>query len=355
MLITRQEVDRLKAIVRDIDTGLIPGNIVTSVLSAFFAENPHLLMTNKFDEHTQRPTSGPEREALDFLAQNTTMSGLVEFELPLLEFRVPSGRWSGLIGVPYLSTRDGKADGYDFRDYFVFSFGMREALNSMLRVNEETPDEEFKAVVNELTETVYDRSFNLRLDKLVADLETRVKQPREKASVLWTPKLWLPAEQARQKALLDLSLGPHFEKWKSSGIHFDDLNPSEFEDLVGEVLLSAGLRIYKVRHAPQGGRDLIARGTLIPGEEQIEMAVEVKHRSVVDRPQVELALHQNKEYPALVFATSGRFTAGVLQEKAREENRFRLFLKDGAAIGDLVRQHFRLEQKLRNRILNRND
>ncbi len=80
------------------------------------------------------------------------------------------------------------------------------------------------------------------------------------------------------------------------------------------------------------------------------MAVEVKHRPIVDRPQVELALQQNKEYPALVFVTSGRFTAGVLQEKAKEENRFRLFLKDGAAVGDLVWQHFRLEQKVRSRI-----
>jgi hypothetical protein len=77
------------------------------------------------------------------------------------------------------------------------------------------------------------------------------------------------------------------------------------------------------------------------------MAVEVKHRRVVDRPEVQLALYQNRAYPALLFVTSGRFTAGVFQEKGREENRFRLFLKDGFAVGDLVRTHFHLDAEIR--------
>jgi hypothetical protein len=70
------------------------------------------------------------------------------------------------------------------------------------------------------------------------------------------------------------------------------------------------------------------------------MAVEVKHRGVVDRPEVQLALYQNRAYPALVFVTSGRFTAGVFKEKLIDENCHRLFLKDGVAVGDMVRIHF---------------
>jgi hypothetical protein len=69
------------------------------------------------------------------------------------------------------------------------------------------------------------------------------------------------------------------------------------------------------------------------------MAVEVKHRKVVDRPEVEMALHQNRRFPALLFVTSGRFTAGVLKEKALPENQLRLFLKDGDALGDLIRDY----------------
>ena len=144
---------------------------------------------------------------------------------------------------------------------------------------------------------------------------------------------------------VETTLGPHLARWNKSGICFDDLNASEFEDLVGEILLEGGLKIYKVRSHPQGGRDLIARGTLIPGEDPVEFAVEVKHRKIVDRPEVQLALQQNKAYPALLFVTSGRFTAGVFKEKAREENRFRLLLKDGVALGDLAAEHFKVDRK----------
>jgi hypothetical protein len=62
-------------------------------------------------------------------------------------------------------------------------------------------------------------------------------------------------------------------------------------------LFKAGLKVYKVREAPQGGRDLLARGVLVPGEEPLEMAVEVKHRRVVDRPEVQLALYQIEAIP----------------------------------------------------------
>lgn len=144
------------------------------------------------------------------------------------------------------------------------------------------------------------------------------------------------------------------EQWRTTGVYLEDLNPSEFEDLVGELLFAAGLKIHMVREVPQGGRDLIARGTLIPDDEPVEMAIEVKHRRVVDRPQVQLALYQNRAYPALLFVTSGRFTAGVFKEKALEQNRFRLFLKDGFAVGDLIRTHFRLDSKIRpSRVLDR--
>lgn len=77
------------------------------------------------------------------------------------------------------------------------------------------------------------------------------------------------------------------------------------------------------------------------------MAVEVKHKRIVDRPEVQLALYQNRGYPALVFVTSGRFTAGVFKEKAITENRLRLFLKDGFAVGDLVRIHFGIGSRAR--------
>jgi hypothetical protein len=46
-----------------------------------------------------------------------------------------------------------------------------------------------------------------------------------------------------------------------------------------------------------------------------------------------------------VFVTSGRFTAGVFKEKRMDENRHRLFLKDGVAVGDMVRFHFGIKNR----------
>jgi hypothetical protein len=126
---------------------------------------------------------------------------------------------------------------------------------------------------------------------------------------------------------------------RSEKIGLAELHWRVLEDIVAEVLRRAGMEIHVVRERPQGGRDIVARGHLIPGQEPIQMAVEVKQKKVVDRPEVQAALWQNRGYPALLLATSGRFTSGVFQEKGLAENKFRLFLKDGIALGDLVRDY----------------
>jgi hypothetical protein len=97
------------------------------------------------------------------------------------------------------------------------------------------------------------------------------------------------------------------------------------------------MSIHVVRESPQGGRDIIARGQLIPHAEPVTIAVEVKHRPVVGRPEVQMALHQNRMFPALLFVTSGRFSGGVISEASLPENRMRLFLQDGVALRELLR------------------
>ena len=96
------------------------------------------------------------------------------------------------------------------------------------------------------------------------------------------------------------------------------------------------MEIHLVDESPQGGRDILARCPLIPGREVMTIAVEVKHRPVIDRPTIQMSLHQNRRFPALMFVTSGRFTSGVIKEAASHENRMRLYLKDGVAIRDMI-------------------
>ena len=354
MLVESTEVDRFAALLNDIRSGLLPIELADSALLAFFVENPHLFMVENFDEHMQVPLSGYQGDVLRRVPEDDPQQDLWErgyLHLPHLEFRTRAGRWAGLIDIPPLYDQAEAED-----PAFLFSFASRQVLKLATKLDysddldDECPgaaEEKFQNERDELIEILNSDVVPVSVEELIADLRDRVHRPRESSSVLWSPKLWTPSEQTRQRALLDATLAPHLEHWTKSGICLDDLNPSEFEDLVGEVLFAAGLKIHKVREVPQGGRDLIARGILIPNEEPIEMAVEVKHRRVVDRPDVQLALYQNQAYPALLFVTSGRFTAGVFEEKAKEQNRFRLFLKDGLAVGDLVRVHFRLDAEIR--------
>jgi hypothetical protein len=87
-----------------------------------------------------------------------------------------------------------------------------------------------------------------------------------------------------------------------------------------------------------GGRDILARGELIPGEPTV-LAVEVKHKGLVGIDEVASRLYRNREFPAMLFATSGRFSAGVVREKRRPENFLRLLLKDGVGLGQWISEY----------------
>lgn len=317
MIIDQKDVRRLKSLVLDIERQQVPWYLTDSALYAFFVENPHLLIGNHFDEH-MRLSSSPKdaglltnldldlyantplspKETADMKQSEAAVESPWWFSLPRLNFRTAAGRWATLISCPRFSPD------YEFLCDLAFSFGFKGARQKRGR---------HSSYLYSVAE------IRIALDDLVSRAEISAREPKNKRTILWTPRLWTLGEQERQRHLINSTLEPYFERWKESGMCFADLNPSEFEDLVGEVLFQAGLNVYKVRNAPQGGRDLIARGVLIPGEEPIEMAVEVKHRPLVDRPLVELALHQNQNYPALLFVTSGRFTAGVLEERMEQQ------------------------------------
>lgn len=123
---------------------------------------------------------------------------------------------------------------------------------------------------------------------------------------------------------------------KERKISLQQLSWRELEDVVAGVLQEQGFEIHVVRNTPQGGRDMLARGDVAASGESLLFAVEVTHRKVVNRPLLERTLWQNRYYPALMFVTSGRFTAGAIAEKNLPENRFRLILRDGTALGDMI-------------------
>lgn len=70
------------------------------------------------------------------------------------------------------------------------------------------------------------------------------------------------------------------------------------------MLQSKELQIEVTPRSKDGGRDIIARGEIIPGEPTV-LAVEVKQKAIVGLEDVQRALRANRDYPALLFATSG--------------------------------------------------
>ncbi len=275
-------------------------------VTSYFANNPHLLLALGFDEYL-----GPDG------AGGKPTQGV---DLP--RFRVPTGEWFELISPPW------------------------------------GPDDNigFNAVSNRRKQRAEDEvDFLMSVPKCLMGLRSYAsKEPIGEEKRLWTPRLWTPQSQENERVAIADTLSAALKYLTSEGPELSALSWKQFEDLVAELLRARGMEIHVVKERPQGGRDIIARGELIPGREPFEMAVEVKHKDVVGRPEVEKALWQNRDYPALLFATSGRFTAGVVAEKRLSTNRRRLFLADGKAIGTMVRDTFGMnsgtnENRLRRR------
>ncbi|MCX5801139.1 MAG: restriction endonuclease [Candidatus Eisenbacteria bacterium] len=174
---------------------------------------------------------------------------------------------------------------------------------------------------------------------IIQNLEKQVSCPRIGPATLISPQLWTPRMQREQSEQLKSCALPILIALQHQKRELKDLTWRQFEDIVAEVLRASGMEIHAIRNSPQGGRDIVARGALIPGTELVYIAIEVKHRQYVDRPELDKALYQNRQFPALMFVTSGRFSAGVIRESQLPENRLRLFLKDGVAIRDLIRAY----------------
>jgi hypothetical protein len=260
---------------------------------AYYADHPHLIMPMGFDEYVAFKNKRSFKDL--WFADRVEDTGHCLY-------RQPSGQWFLLGTAP--EYRRGS-----------FAFDTKETASDL------------------------DYAFDIKLEAVFQKLYSIAGKVLPDEKTLWSPKLWTPSAQNNQAVVLQESTRSILAALKAEAICLESISWRQLENIVAELLRAHGLEIHVVRENPQGGRDIIARGELIPGQEPIMMAVEVKHRKTVDRPEVDKALHQNRWFPALLFVTSGRFTAGVLKEKALPENQLRLFLKDGKALGDLIRDY----------------
>ena len=261
---------------------------------SYYAEHPHFLMLMGFDEYV----AFKNRKAFRHLwfADDVEDTGQSIY-------RKPSGKWHLLWVAPN-----------DRNDNFLF------------KDKRTLPEDD-------------EHSLRIPLQKIFKKIYQVAGKAVPEEKTIWSPRLWTPSSQERERVCLQGNIKQVLFALKTEKIRLASVSWRQLEEIVAEVLRSQGMEIYLVKDKPQGGRDILARGELIPGQEPMTMAVEVKHRRIVDRAEVQKALWQNRQFPALLFVTSGRFTAGVLKEKALPENQLRLFLKDGEALGDLLRDY----------------
>ena len=176
-----------------------------------------------------------------------------------------------------------------------------------------------------------DQLREIPVKKWLSLLRKLHSEPDRNKRVLWLPSMWTPTAQHHQKLLLSDSVGGILDAVYAEQKSLQDIPWRQLEELVAELLRARGLQVSVTPRSRDGGRDIIARGELIPGEPAL-FAVEVKQKPVVGLGDVQRALRANEDFPLLMVATAGRFSAGVIKEKKRNRNALRLYLKDGIAL-----------------------
>lgn len=302
-------------------------------LSAFFAwlnNHPQVFMAAGFQEYVSAHESPGYRQLAD--------TGIEDYARPL--FRDYQGSWI----LPSWATTDrGKPWSGMRLEALMASVERRAEIRNIVAQlsSRKMEDVGQKWKLDEEIELM-DADCEIALpdiDQIVRTASKYIDNPLVDSTVFVSPRLWTPTNQTAQKAILQASVADLIATIQQEKKELRSIPWQQLEEIVAEVLRAKGMAIHVVKETPQGGRDIIARFPIGPTGEMATIAVEVKHRELVDRPVLQQALYQNRMYSGLMLVTSGRFTTGVVSEVAKPENRMRIFLKDGVAIRDMVKSY----------------
>ena len=311
MIITQQDIDEFEKRYTEAQAKYIPGS--DTALFEFYKylnNNPQIIMASGFQEYVSS-------HKLPLFESLVAAGELSPFSRPI--FRNASGQW---VVISYIDDEPNyKWDAYNL---------------SFLEANYKKSDKLQNGALLHYDEALISLpSFS----EFLNNAKQYVKNPLVDPTVFVSPKLWTPGKQESEKKFLESSSLQIIQNIQNEKIELKAIHWRKFEEIVAEVLREQGMEIHLVKESPQGGRDIIGRMRIPELDEFITVAIEVKHRQIVDRPLIQTALYQNSQFPALMVVTSGRFTSGVIKEMNKSQNTMRLFLKDGVAIRDMINKY----------------
>ena len=180
----------------------------------------------------------------------------------------------------------------------------------------------------------------IEVDSLLSRLNAESTAPPARMQLV-LPTIWVPPSVPREDILVASLTQSLIHAVHRGNMSLQTISWRQLEEIVAELLKTYGLSVELTPQTRDGGRDIIAEGEFFPGVKST-LAVEVTSTERVGIGKVAQALYRNRHYPSVMVATSGAFTAGVIEEAQLPENRFRLVLRDGDAlhrwIADAVRQ-----------------
>jgi hypothetical protein len=344
VIITHEEVDALRETVRrHLVSSKWVSNMHRAMVSHGIEGDPKLVARETWDglspeelEAARDPRRSENDDILAFLHRNLHLLIPCGFD----ELRIEQGPLRKLAEAMNAERRKRFPDAPE-HDWFEGARGAGLALAVGFRCRDAASGLWFsKLVMDYASQTLCIRSpgteKKFTLHEVVEHCERALRAPGHPA-VMALPNLWRPPETHPSIELFDTTRAI-VRALQARETTMSALTWQQLEDIVAELLRQRGLEVQVTPRRKDGGRDILARGELMPREPAV-LAVEVKHRGVVDLDEVRSRLYANREFPVLMFATSGRFSAGVIREKEKPENFFRLWLRDGIALNAWINEY----------------
>ncbi|TKB23071.1 restriction endonuclease [Desulfopila sp. IMCC35006] len=275
MIITQRDIDDFERKYSEAQAGYIPGSdTALEKFYSFLNQNPQILLASGFQEYVSS-------HELGLFWSLVAAKELSHLDRPI--FRNATGQW---LVVSYIDDDPSyNWDAYNL-SYLQANFeGNQNNKNEALHYND--------ALVNLPSFTEF-----------YENAKQYINNPLVDPTILVSPKLWTPNQQDSEKLLLQHSSIQIINEIQTEQTDLSSIHWKKFEEIVAEVLRAQGMEIHLVKESPQGGRDIVGRIFIPELNEALSIAVEVKHREVVDRPLVQTALYQNRQFPALMFVTS---------------------------------------------------